>query len=185
LKNSALKYTKDILIQYLKLFLRNYDNYRHITSKDYSHAAIYDKEPNVLRVFPTVIITGSSGQMTPSGINDFAHEVRNKDGEFIGYRYGGMYDFSITMEIGTRSTLDREVFTDLVAMALRYHLRRYMDQKGVLVKDMRYGGETEVPYDTDKIYVSNIQFNTWSEWYQDVNLLPIEGINISKEIYKK
>jgi hypothetical protein len=153
--------------------------------KDYSHVEVFDKEPNVLRQFPTVIVSGASGQIITSGFNDFAHEVRDGDGELVSYRYSGMYEFGITIEIGTRSTLDRELFTDLVTLALRFHLRRYMDQKGILIKDMRYGSETEIPYDTDKIYISSIQFTTWSEWKQDIKLLPIEGITIDNEIYKK
>jgi hypothetical protein len=185
LKTAALKYTKDVIIQYLKLFLRNYDNYRHMSTKDYSHADIYDKEPNVLRKFPTVIVSGASGQMIPSGLNDFAREILDSKGHLIGYQYSGMYEFGITIEIGTRSTLDREMFTDLITMALRFNLRRYMEQKGIIVKDMRYGSETELPYDTDKLYISSIQFNTWSEWSQEVSLLPVQGISISNEIYKK
>jgi hypothetical protein len=183
--SAALKYTKDIIIQYLKLFLRNYDNYRHICPKDYSHADIYDKEPNVLRRFPTVIVTSASGQMISSGIDDFAEEVRDSGGDFVGYRYSGMYEFSLGLEIGTRSTLDRELFTDLITLALRFHLRRYISHKGIIIKDMRYGGESEVPYDSDKIYASSVQFTTWSEWYQDIKLLPIAGVTIDSEIYKK
>lgn len=178
MNQAALKYTKDILIKYLKLFLRNYDNYKKVCPKDYSHAEIYDKEPNELRQFPTVILSSASGQMVTTGLSDLATEIRDSDGDFIGYRYGGIYEFNIVMEIGTRSTLDREVFSDLVAMALRFHLRKYMEQKGVIVKDMRYGSETEVPYDTDKIYVSSLQLSTWSEWYHDFELLPLNGVNI-------
>ena len=44
---------------------------------------------------------------------------------------------------------------------------------------MRYGGESEVPYDSDKVYVSSIQFTTWSEWYQDIDLLDIDNIKLN------
>lgn len=183
MKSTAIKRTKDILIKYLKAFIRNYDNYKHLCPKDYSHAEIYDKEPNVLREFPTVIITGSSGQMITGGLSDIAHEIHHpRTGELIGYRYGGMYEFNITIDIGTRSTLDRELFTDLITMAIRVHLRRYMDRAGIIIKDMRYGGESEVPYDSDKLYTSSIQFTTWSEWYQDIELLPLEDVTVEIEM---
>ncbi len=182
MKSSALKHTKDVLVKYLKAYLRNYENYSNYCQKNYSHSDVYDKEPNVLRVFPTIIITGSSGQVITSGLSDFARELYDEDGDFKGYLYSGMYEFSISIDIGTRSTLDREVLTDLVTMALRFHLRRYMESKGVLVKDIRYGSESEVPYDTDKIYVSNIQLTTWSEWSQEVNFLPLEDIDIDIEM---
>jgi len=183
MRQSALKHTKDVLIKYLKAYLRNYDNYKHLCPKDYSQSEIFDKEPNELRVFPSVIVTGSNGQFITSGLSDVAYEIYHPDtNEVIAYRYGGMYEFNVSIDIGTRSTLDREMFTDLVTMAFRFHLRRYMEKNGVLVKDMRYGGESEVPYDSDKIYVSSVQFTTWSEWYQDVELLPMDGINIDFEM---
>jgi hypothetical protein len=177
---SALKHTKDVLIKNLRGYLRNYDNYKRMCPKDFSHTQIFDKEPNELRAFPIVILTGSSGQMITAGISaDFAMELRDENGDLRGYRYGGMYEFSITVEIGTRSTLDRERLTDLTSMAYRFHLRRFMEKEGILIKDMRYGGESEVPYDSDKIYVSTIQFTTWSEWYRDYDLLDIEDIDVS------
>ncbi|MNB95370.1 hypothetical protein D3C81_414970 [compost metagenome] len=186
MRSVALKNTKDVLIKYLKAFLKNYDNYKHLCPKDYSHAEIFDKDPNVLRTFPTVIITGANGQVITGGLSDIAYEITDPETfEVIAYRYGGMYEFSINIEVGTRSTIDRELFTDLITMALRVHLRRYMEKNGVIVKDMRYGGESEFLYDSDKVYVSNIQFTTWSEWYQDVELLPLEEVTIEMEMKNK
>lgn len=178
MRASALKYTKDAVIKYLRGFLANYENYERFCSKDFSHAKIFDKEPNELREFPLVIVSGSSGQMITGGFQDFAQEVLNHHGDLIAYRYGGMYEFNISIDIGARSTLDREIFSDLIAMALRVHLKRYIERDGIIIKDMRYGGESEVPYDSDKVYVSSIQFATWSEWYQDVDLLDVAEINL-------
>lgn len=178
MRASALKYTKDVLISLLRGFLANYENYERFSSKDFSHAMIFDKEPNELRDFPLVIISGSSGQIITGGLQDFAHEVFDHQGSLVAYRYGGMYEFNISIDIGTRSTRDREMFSDLISMALRVHLKRYIESEGIIVKDMRYGGESEVPYDSDKVYVSSIQFTTWSEWYQDVELLDITDINL-------
>lgn len=179
LRASALKYTKDVIIMFLRGFLENYDNYRKFCPKDFSSAKIFDKEPNELREFPLVIVSGGNGQMITGGLQDFAHELTNEYGDLIGYRYGGMYEFNISIDIGTRSTRDRELFSDLIAMALRVHLRRYIEKEGIIIKDMRYGGESEVPYDSDKVYITSIQFATWSEWYQDIDLLDIGNINIS------
>ena len=178
LRASALKHTKDVIIKFLRGFLANYDNYSKFCHKSFSHAIIYDKEPNELRQFPLVIVSGSSGQVITGGLQDFVQELHNEYGDVIGYRYGGMYEFNITLDIGTRSTLDRELFSDLIAMALRVHLRRYIEKEGVIIKDMRYGGESEAPYDSDKVYVSSIQFTTWSEWYQDIDLLDIDNIKL-------
>lgn len=184
MRSAALKYTKDVLITYLRAYMRNYDNYKHLCPVDFTDVDIYDKEPNKLRQFPTVIITGANGQLITGGLSDLAYEVHDEFGGFLGYRYGGQYEFNIQIDIGTRSTRDRELFTDLVTMAFRVHLRRYMEKSGILVKDMRYGGESEVQYDSDKIYVSSIQFTTWSEWYQDIGALASEGVTVNLDSIK-
>lgn len=179
MRASALKFTKDILIQYLRGFLANYENYSSFCQKDYSEiAGVYDIEPNELRKFPLVIITGSSGQVITGGLQDFVEELYDEVGDLRAYRYGGMYEFNITINIATRSTLDREQFSDLVAMALRVLIRRHIEREGIIIKDMRYGGESELTYESEKIYTSNIQFTTWSQWYQDVDLLDIGKINL-------
>ncbi|MNI84544.1 hypothetical protein D3C73_1414600 [compost metagenome] len=49
---------------------------------------------------------------------------------------------------------------------------------------MRYAGETEILYDSDKVYIATIQFTTWSEWYNDVTLLPLTGIDVDGQ-YKQ
>lgn len=178
MRSDALKYTKDVLIKYLKAYMRNYDNYKHYCPVDFSEVDIYDKEPNKLVKYPTVIITGSNGQVISSGLHDLAYELYDDEGNFFGHRFGGQYEFNIQIDVGTKSTLDREMFTDLVTMAFRVHLKRYMQQSGIFIRDMKYGGESEVLYDSDKIYVSSIQFTTWSEWYQDVEALSSEGITV-------
>lgn len=185
MRASALKYTKDVIIKYLRGFLANYENYQNFCPKDFSQAMIFDKEPNELRQFPLVIVSGSSGQIVTAGLQDFAHEIQNEYGDLLGYRYGGMYEFNISIDIGTKSTKDRELFSDLIAMALRVYLKRYIETDGIIIKDMRYSGESEVPYDSDKVYVCSIQFATWSEWYQDIDLLDITEINLDFDGNKK
>ncbi|AEO93437.1 gp177 [Bacillus phage G] len=179
MRASALKYTKDVIIDLLKGFLANYENYQNFCEIDFSHAMVYDKEPNELRSFPLAIVSGSNGQVITGGLQDFAHEIHNQFGDLVAYRYGGMYEFNITIDLGTRSTFDRELFSDLIAMALRVHLRRHIEREGIIIKDMRYGGEAEIPYDSDKVYASSIQFTTWSEWYKDIDLLDIADINLN------
>ncbi|MNJ90211.1 hypothetical protein D3C87_78050 [compost metagenome] len=179
MRASALKFTKDVLIEYLRGFLANYENYSNFCPKDYSKlAGVYDIEPNEQRKFPLVIITGSSGQVITGGLQDFVEELYDEVGDLRAYRYGGMYEFNITINIATKSTLDREQFSDLVAMALRVLIKRHIEREGIIIKDMRYGGESETTYDSDKIYIGSIQFTTWSQWYQDINLLDIGKINL-------
>lgn len=181
MRANAIKHTKDVLIKYLRSYLANPDNYSYFCEgRDFSGTAIWDKDPNDLRQLPAVVITGGTGQLITGGLSDFAEEVRDPaTGELISHRYGGIYEFSISIDIGTKTTKERELLTDLVSLAYRVHLRRFMEREGVIVKDMRYGGEVEEQSDSDKIYVSTIQLTTWSEWVQDVDLITLDDLNIN------
>lgn len=182
MRAAALKYTKDVLIKYLRAYTNNHGNYKHFCQTNYAGIDIYDKDPMILTNFPTVILTGSNGQIINAGLSDLAYELYDNDGMFYGHRFGGIYEFSIQIDIGTRSTEDREELTDLITMAYRVHLRRHMENAGVLIKDVRYGGEHEVLYDSDKIYVSTINISTWSEWTQDITAISSEGVALQLDI---
>lgn len=177
----ALKHTKDVIIQNLRDYFNNVDNYKHLIppqfDKDhFQKTVVWDTEPEDLRTLPLVVIIGGSGDMVTGGLGDMAQEVISQfTGEVVAYRYGGMYNFNLTIEIGTRSTLEREFLTDLVTQALRFTLRRKMELQGVLIHNARYGGESVVNYDSNHIYVASINIATWSEWYEDIDLLPMDG----------
>lgn len=94
-----------------------------------------------------------------------------RTGSTIGFRYQGFYEFTLVIDIACRNPLDREVFTDLVAKALRWQLRRFIQNQGIIIKDLSYAGETTLDYNSDKIYVSQLRVNTWSTWVEDVDLL--------------
>lgn len=143
---------------------------------------IFDTEPEELRNLPLVLITGSSGEMITGGLGDMVSELYDEHKNLIGYRYGGMYRFSLVLEIATRDTLEREVLADIVSSALRFGIRRQMESKGVLIENLKYGGESVLQYNSDNLYVSTLNVNTWSEWYEDHELLPVEKITIDFDI---
>lgn len=175
-----MKQTKDVIIQSLRGFFNNADNYQHLIppnlqQMDFQQIKIWDTEPESLREFPLIVIAGGSGDMITSGLGDFALEVFDQfTGELTAYKYGGMYNFSLTIEVGTRTTLEREFLSDLVTKALRFYLRRKMEEQGVLIQNVRYGGESTTQYDSNHIYIATINIATWSEWYDDVDLLPMK-----------
>ena len=184
LMEDAIKHTKDVFITFLRLYFNNPKNYRNklprqISDDHFTHAVFYDSEPEELREFPTVILSAGSGNMVTTGLGDMGREVIDpRTGAIIAYRYVGVYEFSITVDIGCRNPLDREVFTDLVAKALRFSLRRYIQNQGIIIKDASYAGETTIEYNSDKIYISQLRFNTWSTWIEDVDLLDPNEFNI-------
>ena len=101
-----------------------------------------------------------------------------RTGSIIAYRYQGFYEFTVTIDIGCKNPLDREVFTDLITKALRFSLRRYIQNQGIIIKDASYAGETTIDYNSDKIYISQVRFNTWSTWIEDVDLLDPNEFNM-------
>lgn len=178
LKENAITKTKNILIEYLRAFLSNPNNYLNITNVDFSKTQIYDKEPNELRTLPAILISAINGNFISSGIGDVTEELVDEYGKTIGIRYSGMFELPVTIEIATKTTTERDLMTDLISLALRVLLKRHLESRGIIIKDMRFGGETEIQYDSDKIYISSLNFTTWSEWYRDVSLLPLVGIDL-------
>jgi len=182
---NAVKHTKDVIIQFLRLYFNNPKNYKkklpkQISDDHFLEAVFYDSEPEKLREFPATIISGASGNMVTTGIGDMCSEVVDpRTSSIIAYRYSGVYELSLIVDIGCRNPLDREVFTDFVAKALRFSLRRYIQNQGVIIKDVSYAGETTVDYNSDKIYVSQLRISTWSSWVEDVDLLDPDEFNIN------
>lgn len=184
LKENIVTKTKDILIEYLRAFLKNPNNYISITNVDFSESQIYDKEPNELIKFPSILISAINGNFINSGIGDVTEEIEDELGNIIGIRYSGMLELPVTIEIATKTTRERDLMTDLISITLRVLLKRHLEQQGILIKDIRFAGDNEMQYDSDKIYISTISFTTWSEWYRDVSLLPLKGVNIDIDINK-
>ncbi len=183
----ALKKTKDIIITHLKMYLNNEENYRHLVPKqldvaDIKGMSVYGIDPEHLRDFPTLIISGGSGSMVTTGLGDMAMEIYNDYGELEAYRYGGIYDFNLQAEIVTKSTLQREFLTDLVSKVLRFNIRRQMEAQGVLVQNVSYNSESSGQYDSNRIYIGTLGLKTWSEWYEDINLIPLSGVSIDSKI---
>lgn len=178
----AVKRIKDAIITGLRAFFNNPDNYAHLLprqlSRDvFTNMIIFDSFAEQLTKFPMIVVSNSSGRMIAGGIsNDFASEVYAKDGTVEGYLYGGMYEFNIEVEIGTKTTLEREVLMDITTSALRFSLRRRLEYYGVIIKEMSYGGENATPYNSDMIYTSTMTMQTYSEWYDYYRLLPVKAI---------
>jgi len=178
----ALKHTKDTIIIGLRAFFANPDNYANLLPGQlpydvFTKMNIYDSFPEVTLTFPMLIISSSSGRMiTPSINNSFASEIYDNAGDLEGYLYGGMYEFSLEIEIGSKSTLEREILMDIVAAAMRFSLRRRMEYHGIIVKEVSYSGENQIQYNADMIYTSTINIQTFSEWFDYYRLLPITSI---------
>lgn len=185
---NGLKHTKDVLLSGLRSFFNNTSNYKHLLPEQIPESAflnmnIYDTHPQSLRTFPMIVLAQSGGRYASHSIgNDFASEMYNDEGQLEGYLYLNFYDFSFEVEVGTKTTLEREVLMDITASALRWSLRRRMEYYGVIVREVTYGGENKIQYDSDFIYTSMINVQTYSEWTEYYKLLPITEVKSEQEV---
>jgi len=190
LRWNALKRTKDILAISLRQFFANPDNYKYLVPSELNYTEyvklsenIYSTEPNVLREFPTIIITGGSGQMISTDLSDFVQELHDpRTDKLWGYRYGGIYEFNMTIEVGSRSTLERDFLTDVLSRALRFSLRRKIESQGIIIKSMQSSDGNSIPYDSSHIYIANLSFSTWANWHEDIELVSDVDININGKL---
>jgi len=194
ISKAALKKSKDIIILTLRQYINNEDNYKNFINyesdkaqdlliEDFKKMNIYDSTPEKLISFPYIIINGGNGQLSSAGIGgDFATELYDSvNGELIGYRHGGYYDgLMLNVEIGTLANTEQEILNDLVSTALRLHLRRKLESQGVLVKSVQNNGEATMQYDSRLIYTSTLQMSIFTEWYEDIMLLPADQITINR-----
>ena len=181
----GLTRTKNAIISGLRMFFENTDNYKHLLPQDlmsddiFSRMNIYDAHPQTLRTFPLIVVAGSNGRMINSGIsNNFASEVYDRNNQLEGYLYAAMYEFSLDIEIGCKSTLEREVLLDLVASCLKFSIRRRLEYYGILIKEVSYGGENKLQYDSNFIYTAMLNIQTFSEWSEYYKLIDITDVNV-------
>lgn len=174
----------------MKAYFYNEENYKNeipqqFNIEDIKRCKIYDTEPKELESFPMIILNNGSGGVVNGGLGDISSELYDYNGDLIGYRYGGMYDFSITLEVATRSVYEREFLADLVAMVLRVQLKRQLEADGILIKDIKFTGESSIMLNSDKIYISNITLSIWSQWYENIEFIPIDNVNLNFDLSNK
>jgi hypothetical protein len=172
------------------MYFQNKQNYLNLLPSNMNDTVfdgmkIYDTTPEDLLKFPLLVVSGSNGSMITSGLGDFASEIYDSQGDLDGYLYGGQYNFSIIIEIVTKTTLEREVLSDIVTSALRFSIRRKMEAHGVLITDMQYGSEATLKYDSNLVYQVPINLTVWAEWYDAFKLLPIDNISTSMTVKEK
>lgn len=183
-ENKIITNLKNIIIKYTRGYFSNIENYDDFTNFDFTDVFVFDKQPNELRQFPSFLVTTASGNFINSGLGDVAEEIFDDDGVCIGCRYCGIMEFPITIETATKTTLERDVVSDLLSFMLRVYARRQLEAEGFLIKDIRYGGESEINYENEKIYISTLNFTVWTTWYRDVKYMNVKEINIDVDVNK-
>ena len=188
ISKTAIEYTKETIVQYLRAYIYNSENYARflnpdkITSEDVKKCKVYDGTPDVLTNFPMVVISGANGNMQSAGLSDFKQEQYNEFGDVIGYLYGGWYDFTLTLECATLSSYQSEFFQDFLIHALRVYLYRPLEQAGILIKNINYNGENTTNDKNNIIFVSNISIQVWTQWSEYIDLLDLKEVNLEFDV---
>jgi hypothetical protein len=170
------------------MYLHNKDNYAHLMPKElppdaYEHIIVYDTNPESLRQFPMVVISASSGKYQTAGLADVGHELYDNYGNEIGIMYCGILNFNLSIEVGTRTPLERETLVDIISSAMRFDIRRKLEHHNYLIYDANIGGENRINYTSQFIYTTELTFQVWSEWYDTFYYNKIDSVKLPKNIY--
>ena len=184
----GLRKTKDVILHYINMYLHNKDNYAHLMPKElpadaFENIIVYDTNPESLRQFPMVVISASSGKYQTAGLADVGHELYDNYGNEIGIMYCGILNFTLSIEVGTRTPLEREVLVDIITAAMRFDIRRKIEAHNILIYDASIGGEARINYTSQFIYTTDLTFQVWSEWYDTFYYNKIDSVKLPKNIY--
>ena len=184
----GLRRAKDVILHYINMYLHNKDNYAHLMPKElpadaFEHIIVYDTNPESLRQFPMVVISASSGKYQTAGLADVGHELYDNYGNEIGIMYCGILNFTLSIEVGTRTPLEREVLVDIISSAMRFDIRRKLEHHNYLIYDASIGGENRINYTSQFIYTTELTFQVWSEWYDTFYYNKIDSVKLPKNIY--
>jgi hypothetical protein len=84
--------------------------------------------------------------------------------------FAGGWDQTFDVLIAAESTLDREELSDIVSSHLIGVARQPLQEAGLFVKTVSYGGEKEDDWANEKIYMQSITVETFSEWRREIPL---------------
>ena len=176
----------DTFIQILREIFQSHPIYTYVPRSDsqgpdfaLTKICIVDKYQEEALLLP--IITSSFNnantqwiQFSQSPFNTVLKPQFNPDGSIkrdnrgrmvpSHYEYVGAYNGSLTLLISASDTLEREELCNLVHVFLTEELRDELMVRGVFVRNVTTGGQTEVPYRNDYIFQAPITVDFYSEW---------------------
>lgn len=106
----------------------------------------------------------------------------------IGRQLGGRWEMSISMDVFSRDSLQREEITDLLLMFWGFKKEQF-DAEGIYFKEMNYGGETEEMYDEEAqepYFISSVDM-TFDVVWEIVQPYPkiLRAIQVNEKLFPK
>jgi hypothetical protein len=176
----------DVFITELRQCLSHHPVFTYIAREDNSgpdydltQIIVVDKYTEEAAFFPIITATFNGGnvkwlQFSHSPFNTVLKPQMNLDGSIkrdqqgrflpSHFEYTGAHESSITFNISTTSTIDREELTSLLQILLAEQLRDALTLQGIFIKDTSVGSQTETPYREDSIFQVTVTANLYSEW---------------------
>jgi len=92
--------------------------------------------------------------------------------------FAGAWDQTFEVQVAAESTPDREELADIVAGVLQASERLTVQDAGLFIRSVSFGGEREEDWANDKVYIQSINVETFSEWRRELPIADIvETIN--------
>lgn len=149
----------------------------------YSYGIVFENTQQPMKYLPALLVGMNSSNSFEYSTSQIQGMVYDENGQQQAQSFGGGIDGSYTITIAAESTLEREELTDLVFMIFNYVARSDLLNRGVLVRKVSIGGESEEPYGNDYIYIGTITLETFTEWGDFVTADRIEKIFVDVKTY--
>jgi hypothetical protein len=149
----------------------------------------YDK-----RYLPSITVRQTSGRYYAVSFNQEGTTRYRVDLVMDGYGnrslvkvpthkvFAGGWDQTFEVLVAAESTNDREELSDIVSSHLIGVARQPLQDAGLFVKTVSYGGEREETWANDHVYMQPVSVETFSEWRREIPLDSlVEAINFCFE----
>lgn len=188
----------DTIVEFLRQCFQNHPYYTYIPREDsfgpdfdHTKIVIVDKYTEDAVFLPTVTISVDGIQtqwlqFSQSPFNTVLKFEMNSDGSIkrdqegrpvpSHYEYTGGYNGSVTLFVSAEDTISREELANTLHMIFAESGRDTLYMRGIFIKDVSVGGQTEQPYRNDYIFQQAVTLSIWSEW---VRKIPV-GPNLEK-----
>ncbi len=101
------------------------------------------------------------------------------DPNFISERFGGLYNISLTFDVGALSTIERDEISDMIERFLVENKYDLYNSYGISLLSWSKGGNTQEPHLTnDYLYKSNISTEALVEWHEDRGITLIDSLSV-------
>ena len=180
----------DQFVEVLRLAFANHPLYTYVPridagtpDYDLTKIIIVDKYTEEAMFLPTVTTSFNSAntrwiQFSQSPFNTVLKYQCNLDGSIkrdangkpipSHFEYAGAYDSSISLLISANDTIEREELCNLIHVLLVENLRDAFYMRGIHIKSVSTGGQTETPYRNDYIYQVPVTVEIYTEWKRKV-----------------